>query len=146
MYPHFGLDPEKGQSNPLRPSQPPFFSRSMRGMAWFFKTARDWAPYSRDHCELLEAGWRRFQGQAGGGGPARAWSGGERGAPLKVCVAVCVAVCVCVSGVFRVCFGWVGVFFGAFPFLFLAGGMFPFLVGRAGNLQRTQDLETNREA
>ena len=30
------------------------------GMAWFFKVARGWAPYSKEQSELLEAGFQRF--------------------------------------------------------------------------------------
>lgn len=29
-------------------------------MAWFFKVARGWAPYSKEQSELLEAGFQRF--------------------------------------------------------------------------------------
>lgn len=35
-------------------------ARRRIGMAWFFKVARGWAPYSKEQSELLEAGFQRF--------------------------------------------------------------------------------------
>ena len=48
-------------SHPLKiPTTNPPQNGSPSHMAWFFKVARGWAPYSKEQSELLEAGFQRF--------------------------------------------------------------------------------------